>query len=270
MLDNLNADYKDGSSFCYRDNVENCKTFGRLYNAVAFAQGGLKTLDNASPLCPENWHIATFDDYEKAVPGYTGDYVPAESLALKDGGHSGVKDGIRVFAELGYKGYYGDKDYKYGPASYRLLVSRQDIASFEEFTPDVIASDPNYDYDAAVYLRCVKDQLIPSAQTISPDDPCAGTTKPQYCYYKWTDCVPEAGVCTPTTSGVTQKCGIVEGNCNQSCGTCPTTHVCNSNHDCVNNDPERVSDIQSIKKALDDFYKDHGYYPMNPSMLNGN
>ena len=49
MADNLN--YNAEGSYCYSDNKENCKEYGRLY-----------TFEAAKKVCPENWRLPTVND----------------------------------------------------------------------------------------------------------------------------------------------------------------------------------------------------------------
>ena len=49
MADNLNVDAE--GSHCYNDEKGNCKEYGRLY-----------TFDAAKEVCPDGWHLPTFED----------------------------------------------------------------------------------------------------------------------------------------------------------------------------------------------------------------
>lgn len=51
MAENLN--YETNNSWCYDDNPDNCKTFGRLYNWNA-----------AKNACPEGWHLASDEEWQ--------------------------------------------------------------------------------------------------------------------------------------------------------------------------------------------------------------
>ena len=54
MAENLNFDAGAGS-FCYGDSLENCNTFGRLYQWPVAMQGN--TQEGAQGICPAGWHI---------------------------------------------------------------------------------------------------------------------------------------------------------------------------------------------------------------------
>ena len=58
----------DVTSWCYDDEPENCKKFGRLY-----------TWEAAKKVCPEGWHLPTEDEWQELIAEHSCDIV------IKDG-----------------------------------------------------------------------------------------------------------------------------------------------------------------------------------------
>lgn len=89
MAENLNYDYNEGTakSYCYDDDLENCKKYGRLYMWSAAMDSAAKFSDDCKGcgnfaseaerivapssairgVCPENWHIALSDEWNDIV-----------------------------------------------------------------------------------------------------------------------------------------------------------------------------------------------------------
>ncbi|MDA3815127.1 MAG: fibrobacter succinogenes major paralogous domain-containing protein, partial [Patescibacteria group bacterium] len=55
--DNLNYPTATGS-WCYNDDIENCFSYGRLYNFET-------AVDEDEDICPEGWRVPTDDDFKK-------------------------------------------------------------------------------------------------------------------------------------------------------------------------------------------------------------
>ena len=99
MAENLNYDYNEGSakSYCYDDDPENCKKYGRLYTWSAAADSAAKFSldckgcgryasddDNAHStatkfrgVCPNGWHLTTTTEWSSlnTVAGTTNAYL---------------------------------------------------------------------------------------------------------------------------------------------------------------------------------------------------
>jgi uncharacterized protein (TIGR02145 family) len=113
MADNLN--YEMDNSYCYFDNPKFCLKYGRLYQLKA-----------ALKACPEDWHLASDDEWktlememgmkekEANKTGYRGKRS-WQGSKLKEGGESGMEikfGGIMAFA------------YAYGRDEYNLEYMR--------------------------------------------------------------------------------------------------------------------------------------------------
>ena len=76
MAENLN--FKTDSSWCYDDNPENCKKYGRLYE--------WKT---AMKACPAGWHLPSMDEFRILVETVGGEKIAGEKLKSKSGWNDG-------------------------------------------------------------------------------------------------------------------------------------------------------------------------------------
>ncbi len=89
MAENMN--YSVGGSWCYRDNEENCKTYGRLYNFEA-----------TKDVCPHGYRLPTDDDF-KILEREAG----LSQTEANESGWRGENEGLRLKAEVGWDGSQG-------------------------------------------------------------------------------------------------------------------------------------------------------------------
>lgn len=104
MAENLNYDYNEGTakSYCYDDDLENCKKYGRLYMWSAAMDSAAKFSDackgcgyyeseeahvapGSDPIrgvCPEGWHMPSVEEWQDVVAA-TGLADKAAAAALK-------------------------------------------------------------------------------------------------------------------------------------------------------------------------------------------
>jgi uncharacterized protein (TIGR02145 family) len=98
MAENLN--YESNQSWCYDNNPEYCKQYGRLY-----------TYEAANNVCPDGWHLPSDEEWKELEvelgmktkvdeEGWRGN-SPGQGFKLKKGGGSGFD------AELGGNRYWG-------------------------------------------------------------------------------------------------------------------------------------------------------------------
>jgi len=166
MAENLNYDVE--GSKCYRNDPENCKKYGRLYNwATAMA---LQTSCNSSEcanqiqpkhrgICTSGWHLPSDAEWKVLtdyVGGSAGDKLKARGWnsydnATDDYGFSALPGGFGFpdgsFDNVGDYGYWWstterNSDYAYNRDMYYVYssVSRNDIIKSRLFS-----------------VRCVKD-----------------------------------------------------------------------------------------------------------------
>jgi len=121
LAENLNYDTED--SKCYKDNPENCKKYGRLYN-----------LNTAKTACPSGWHLPTSEDFgflSTATGGYkeAGKNIRAAKGWKLNGASSGDKFG---FSALPAGFYSGNKKYfkAEGYEAYWWVASDSDDRNF--------------------------------------------------------------------------------------------------------------------------------------------
>ena len=102
MAENLN--YSVDSSWCYDDDPVNCAAYGRLYSWNA-----------AMEVCPENWHLPTYDEWDSLIKTVGGSESADKTLKSVSGwmidadgtdtyAFTALPAGIRQGA---YENYYG-------------------------------------------------------------------------------------------------------------------------------------------------------------------
>ena len=79
MAQNLN--YYSRSSWCYANEDDNCKKFGRIYTWNAIMNG--VGMEKAKGICPDGWHIPSDGEWQALI----GDYNQSKDLFV--GGTSG-------------------------------------------------------------------------------------------------------------------------------------------------------------------------------------
>jgi uncharacterized protein (TIGR02145 family) len=124
-----NLDIEVPGSWCYDNNPDNCKKYGRLY-----------TYEAAIKACPKGWHLPSSEEWSVLANYLGGEDVAGK--ALKAGGSSGLKlplGGNRVFSgTYGLIGTYGcywsstKNDAKH--AWYLYVTDKNDYITLTYFT----------------------------------------------------------------------------------------------------------------------------------------
>jgi uncharacterized protein (TIGR02145 family) len=107
MGENLN--FKTENSFCYDNNEENGKKYGRLY-----------TWETAQKACPEGWHIPTDKEWQQLEVFLGMSQINANGLFWR-----GSNEGIKLKATDGWlENGNGNNDYGFDmlPGGYRSFV----------------------------------------------------------------------------------------------------------------------------------------------------
>ncbi|MDR1760238.1 MAG: fibrobacter succinogenes major paralogous domain-containing protein [Fibrobacter sp.] len=142
MAENLN--YYKYPSWCYDDLESNCGTYGRLYD-----------WNTAMEVCPEGWHLPSYEEWKTLVDYVGGASVAGTALKLAgtdDYGFSALLSGYRNYfsflsVDVGHYGFWwtatenGSDD-----AYYRSMGSG--YANVGEYY---------YDKNGGFSVRCVKD-----------------------------------------------------------------------------------------------------------------
>ena len=81
MAQNLN--YETDSSFCYKDSVEFCEKYGRLY-----------TWDAVVDVCPDGWHLPTKAEWETLFTEVGGQSIAGKVLRSQTGWYNNGMDGV--------------------------------------------------------------------------------------------------------------------------------------------------------------------------------
>ncbi|MCL2688987.1 MAG: hypothetical protein FWE57_03965 [Chitinispirillia bacterium] len=132
MTENLNYVTANDSSWCYGNDLSNCKNYGRLYTWAA-----------ARNACPEQWRLSTNSDWEKLVAEAGGSAGAAlKSSALWNGTDEldffampgGSRNNYDVFGDIGSLGYWwsGTEGSEDNTAYYWSMSS--DIDDVNKFT----------------------------------------------------------------------------------------------------------------------------------------
>lgn len=127
MAENLNIEVP--GSWCYDNNPENCKKYGRLY-----------TYDAAIKNCPKGWHLPTDEEWSLLVNALGGEEVAGKVMKL--GGNSGFNallGGSRIpMGSFGLIGSYGcfwsSTKYSKTHAWYRYITNQNDYIIRTYFT----------------------------------------------------------------------------------------------------------------------------------------
>ena len=180
-----NLDYEDhevGKSYCFKDDEEICKLYGRLYSRDA-AMNSSKCVFDASCLlgndpiqgiCPDGWHIPTYSETQalvtlagkKAQPLmstigwgtedslYINPGVDTYGLSFVGAGQYDTKDGFNDIGEFTFMWVYYQSTYMY----YLLVRAQANEAYIYDFDG----------YEANFSVRCVKgDGVVPSSSSSS-------------------------------------------------------------------------------------------------------
>lgn len=66
MAQNLN--YTTRNSWCFKNNADNCKKYGRIYSWFAIMNGQNK--EKAQGICMAGWHVPTTDEWDQLISQY--------------------------------------------------------------------------------------------------------------------------------------------------------------------------------------------------------
>lgn len=127
MAENLNIEVP--GSWCYDNNPENCKKYGRLY-----------TYEAAIKFCPKGWHLPSDEEWTQLVNALGGEETAGKQL--KDNGKSGFNallGGSRIpMGSFGLVGNYGcfwsSTKYDKSHAWYRYITNQNDYIIRTYFT----------------------------------------------------------------------------------------------------------------------------------------
>lgn len=127
MAENLNIEVP--GSWCYDNNPENCKKFGRLY-----------TYEAAIKNCPKGWHLPSDEEWTQLVNALGGEEIAGKQL--KENGKNGFNallGGSRIpMGSFGLIGSYGcfwsSTKYDKTHAWYRYITNQNDYIIRTYFT----------------------------------------------------------------------------------------------------------------------------------------
>ncbi len=160
MTNNLNFEYNEGTakSYCYENDPENCKTYGRLY-----------TWDAATKSCPEGFHLPSEEEW-KTLEAYVADSLfdgSTESVgyALKSTSGWKTDNGLNAFGFNALPaGYYSNME-----NTFSKVRDNAYFWSTKEFSSENFAyywgmenysnslKTTTYSKEFSLSVRCVRD-----------------------------------------------------------------------------------------------------------------
>lgn len=150
MAQNLN--YETDSSFCYKDSVEFCEKYGRLY-----------TWDAVVDVCPDGWHLPSKAEWETLITAVGGQATAGKMLKSTSGGKGSDAFGFSALP-AGYRVKGGGYLYAGAHTFFRSsTVSSTEInngpySAFLDFNADYAAGMSSDDYNNYGFsVRCLKD-----------------------------------------------------------------------------------------------------------------
>ena len=183
MAENLNyTGHEIGKSYCFKNDEEICKLYGRLYSRDAamnsskcvFGASCLLGNDPIQGICPDGWHIPTYSETQALVTLVSKKARPLmstigwgteDSLYITPGvdtyglsfvgvGQYDTKNGFNDIGEYTLMWvYYQSTD------MYYLLIRGKDNEAFIKYFDD---------YESNFSVRCVKgDGVVPSSSSVS-------------------------------------------------------------------------------------------------------
>ena len=171
----------DSSSFCYNNDPANCQKSGRLYiwSAVMDSTGiywpntknkcGYDTTCTISPqppvrgVCPENWHVPAFSEFETLVNAVGGSYYAAKMLKSTSGWYNNM-NGTDDYSFSAIPAGYSDDGISY---SGDRILGLWTINENERYSAYYLRMEAYYNYTSfysankymAYSVRCVKNDL---------------------------------------------------------------------------------------------------------------
>lgn len=153
MAQNLNYEIYDGyGSWCYEDDANNCRKYGRLY-----------TYEAAMQACPDGWHLPSTDEWKSLyynATGYENSGLAVKKLKTKKGWGK-PEEGGNGTDEFGFSALPAGLRHKDGS-----FMGRGRLTFFRTTNSTLIADFPMasnyggfdfYSRENAYSVRCVKD-----------------------------------------------------------------------------------------------------------------
>lgn len=144
MAENLNYIPNQGNSWCYNDDPENCKIYGRLYD--------WHTVNSGTGICPAGWQVPAYNHWDTLIENLGGRNVAGGKMK-----QTGVTpDGLWEWPNTGATNQSG---FSALPAGYRSEVtgSSNSIQSEAYFWGSTSVSAP---YASAWNLRFIHEWCI--------------------------------------------------------------------------------------------------------------
>ena len=155
MAENIN--YKTDSSWCYDNNADNCKRYGRLYDWKA-----------AATICPKGWKLSSREDWTSLIATAGGWKTAGEKLKSKSGWNDNYDEssgnGTDYYGFSALPGGYHDSDGYFGLAGingrwWTATEYNSDNAYLRNILYHRGNVDEGYDHKSNGHsVRCVADR----------------------------------------------------------------------------------------------------------------
>lgn len=147
--------YSDGSeipSYCYDNDTLNCIKYGRLYSWTSLI-GGSKS-DSLSNVCPEGWHIPSFEDWKSLFDTLGGPVSAGVTLRRSKKLNFNFQWGGNYHSDLDVFSFVGRKVYYWSSTAYSKNTAWMVMTGINIKNMNVSTVPKEYSFS----IRCVKTE----------------------------------------------------------------------------------------------------------------
>lgn len=151
MAENLN--YETEESFCFNNQAEKCKSYGRLY-----------TWNAAMKACPKGWHLPTQKEYNTLIDAVDGESTAGAMLKSTNWNHSFANQNFDIFnfsalpAGKGFDNKYFTNEHQ--SADFWTSTEKNEKYAFSlsmHYGYDKAHADRTEEKEHVLSVRCIKD-----------------------------------------------------------------------------------------------------------------
>jgi len=179
MAENLNVGVRiDGrftqtnnniiEKYCYNDDVNNCNTYGGLYNCNEMMQ--YTKAEGTQGICPTGWHIPTDEEWTVLAnylggDGFAGEkmkvtgishWLKSETKGTNESGFSALPAGRHLWIDSSYDNYFDQGTHGYWWSSTESRFTNF-LGRFTHYYSGGIWVVDNSIYDDGLSIRCIKN-----------------------------------------------------------------------------------------------------------------
>ncbi len=148
MAENLNFE-SDSGSWCYNNEPDNCKIYGRLY-----------AYDQAEKACPDGWHLPSIDEWNVLIDNYGGMESAGKKLKCSKLGawyHCGDGTNESGFSVLPAGGGNVHESFHALKAAAIFWATPENMIVNIGCDHDIVSTSKCTNGDCAFSVRCIKD-----------------------------------------------------------------------------------------------------------------